>query len=316
MRLQQLDARYLFGHDRQCHASTVIQVDTNRFVVACFSGGREGSKDNVIQMVEVRPTETSAAWIPDQDNTLASWNPVLMRIGERVCLFFKIGKKPYDWRGYYLPMTERADPLFDVPPWRLPDGIYGPTKNKGIFVPETGEYVLGSSDEKKTGRREFDWTVHFEYTTDCRSFERTPPLSRPEGLNAIQPALFWEDGQLQAFCRTRSKYIAATTCVDLKKRKWTDLMPTTIPTADAGFDIATTTDRTILLVQNPKDRSELVVTANRPGDRRWDVIHTLENKAGQRFSYPAIIALPDNDVVITYTYNRACIKFVRLHLDN
>lgn len=77
----------------------------------------------------------------------ACWNPVLFQPGNasELILFYKVGKTPQSWWGM---MTTSVDSGRNWSiPLRLPEGIYGPIKNKPIELP-CGTWLCPSSTEE------------------------------------------------------------------------------------------------------------------------------------------------------------------------
>jgi predicted neuraminidase len=192
---------------------------------------------------------------------------------------------------------------------RLPDGILGPIKNKPIELPG-GELLCPSSSEAK------GWTVHFERTADAgASWRTTDPLNDPKIVEAIQPAILrHRDGRVQALVRTRQGRVYSTESRD-RGRSWTALEPLELPNPNSGLDAVTLADGRFLLVYNDarggKDggRGVLRVALSSDG-RAWRPVLTLEDEAGQEFSYPAVIQSRDGRVHATYTWKRQLVRHV------
>ena len=86
---------------------------------------------------------------------------------------------------------------------------------------------------------------------------------------------------------------------------------------NSGIDAVGLSNGVKLLVYNPvikgenwwDDRSRLTVAESVDG-LTWNDILILEKHEKGEFSYPAIIRLKNDDILITYTYNRLKIKYV------
>ena len=190
-------------------------------------------------------------------------------------------------------------------PYRLPEDIYGPVKNKPVLL-QNGDLLCPSSTE-------YDgWRVHMEITADNGlTWERTPFLNSKE-IRAIQPTiLLHKGGSIQTLCRSTGNFILSSWSND-NGRTWNELTPTTLPNPNSGIDAVTLSDGRQLLVYNHliKGRNILNVAVSEDG-KEWKAAALLENELkNSEFSYPAIIQTDDGLVHITYTWNRKLIKHV------
>ena len=82
-----------------------------------------------------------------------------------------------------------------------------------------------------------------------------------------------------------------------------------LPNPNAGIDAVTLKDGRHLVVYNhtTRGRSPLNVAISKDGVD-WKPALTLEEEAGQEFSYPAVIQTSDGSVHLTYTWKRKRIK--------
>lgn len=291
------------------HASTIAESQ-GKLVAAWFAGKREGhrhvgiwaSYHNGDSWEEPTPVADGTGL---DDRVRPCWNPVLFQPRDGpLMLFYKVGIKPRKWWG--MLMTSEDGGRTWSPPGRLPDGIYGPAKNKPLQL-DNGALLCPSSTEAR------GWHVHFELTRDFgRTWERIGPVRDGRGLAAIQPALLsYPDGTLQALCRTRKKVIASTRSSD-GGRTWSELASLSLPNPNSGIDAVTLRDGRQLLVYNhaSRHRSPLNAAVSLDG-RHWEDVLTLEDGRGE-FSYPAVIQASDGRIHVTYTYKRRTIKHVVL----
>lgn len=233
------------------------------------------------------------------------WNPVLYTDGKKIFLYYKVGPSPSTWWGEM--MTSGDNGKTWSRPYRLPEDIYGPIKNKPVLL-GSGELICPSSTEHD------GWRLHMEFTRDGgRTWERTGFLNGRE-IGAIQPSiLFHEGGRLQLVCRSRSAEIL-TAMSDDNGRTWTELSPAGLPNPNSGIDAVTLRDGRQLMVYNHivKGRHILNVAVSRDG-KSWEAAALLENEpAGNEFSYPAVIQAEDGTVHITYTWKRKLIRHVAI----
>lgn len=64
-----------------------------------------------------------------------------------------------------------------------------------------------------------------------------------------------------------------------------------------------------------KGRSPLNLAVSRDGEK-FTMFRTLEDAAGEEFSYPNVIQGKDGDLHIAYTWRRKKIRYVKLALAN
>jgi predicted neuraminidase len=293
----------------QHHASTIAESNQG-LVAAWFGGKREGHRDVSIwaSVHDGRSWSVPVAaadGVQSAEKRYPCWNPVLFQPRDGpLMLFYKVGVKPRKWWGMMMVSVDGGKSWSS--PERLPQGVYGPAKNKPVQL-DNGSILCPSSTE---GR---GWQVHFELTPDQgRTWERIGPIDDGKRLAAIQPALLtYADGRIQALCRTRQKVIAASWSRDGGKT-WSQLAGTSLPNPNSGIDAVTLQDGRQLLVYNhtSKGRSPLNLAVSSDGSH-WETVLVLESGSGE-FSYPSVIQASDGRVHVTYTYLRRAIKHVIL----
>lgn len=291
------------------HASTIAETPQG-LVVAWFGGTREGHGDVRIWLSRQlagawSAPETVADGVVSRLKRFPCWNPVLFQVpGGPLLLFYKVGPSPSRWWGM-LKQSADGGSTWSAPE-RLPDGIYGPIKNKPVMRAD-GVLLCPSSCERR------GWRVHIEYATDFgKTWRRGPPLNQREAFAAIQPTILSHtDGRLQLLCRSRQGAITECWSTD-GGESWTAMQPTELPNPDSGIDGVSLTDGRALLVYNhaPASRSPLNVIVSEDG-LHWHALTVLEETPGE-FSYPAVITGSDGRVHITYTWNRRRIRHVTL----
>lgn len=305
----------------QCHASTIVEVNPKRRMVACFGGTREGHKDVGIWL----STQENGKWnepvlIADGviNDTLRYplWNPVLFKAKEgKLFLFYKMGPSPREWWG--MVRTSANDGKTWTPTEKLPAGILGPIKNKPVQLAD-GTILAPSSTETRES-----WKVHMEKSTDLGKTWKLIPVDPDTKFNVIQPSiLFYPDNKLQILCRSRDDKIIEAYSTDNGKT-WGVLSKTDLPNPSSGTDAVTLKNGLQLLVYNPttrgdesfNDRSKLNVAVSKDG-KQWTDVVILENGTKEEYSYPAVIQTKDGKVHITYTYDRRNVKHVIIEPDN
>ena len=242
----------------------------------------------------------------------ACWNPVLFETpsGE-LHLYFKIGFDIQSWQGWRVTSKDGGKT------WsrreRLPEGIYGPIKNKPIL--NNGRLISPTSDERD------GWKLYFELSDDMgKTWRRTALVEADKGVKAIQPSIIrLADGRLQAVCRTRSRHVGITYSSD-NGETWSKLQFIDTPNNNSGLDAVTLHDGTFAMICNDwpiepdKEkgvRTPLSVLRSTDGIH-WSHWITLEDSPIMQYSYPSIIQSRDGHIHVIYTWRRQRIKHVEL----
>jgi predicted neuraminidase len=303
---------------QQCHASTLVEVAKNKFLVACFGGTQESKPDVSIWLAALDKQGVSAPQrvadgVVNDTLRYPTWNPVLFKVrGGDLLLFYKAGPNPREWWGMVKASSDNGQ-TWSVAR-RLPPGILGPIKNKPVQLAD-GTILAPSSVEEESGR----WRVHLEKSTDLGKTWQLVAVDNTSALDVIQPSILtYPDGRLQLLCRSKQGRIAQAWSTD-GGTSWSQLTQTSLLNPNSGTDAVTLKNGTQLLVYNPalpgKDwfngRSKLRVAESADG-QTWHDVATLEDGTTEEYSYPAIIEGQDGQVHITYTYNRKNIKHVML----
>ena len=298
-----------------CHASTIVETRPGAFVAAWFGGTAEKNPDVGIWVSRLENgrwtegVEVANGMQPDGTRH-PTWNPVLFqpRSGP-LLLFYTAGPTPQTWWG--MLMTSADGGRTWSAPRRLPEGIFGPIKNKPVQLAD-GTLLCPTSDE--TPEKASKWRVYFERTPDLgKTWTRTGFLNDGLELSAIQPSILFHGGdRIQAVGRTRQQKVFTVSSPDLGKT-WGPMTLTALPNPNAGTDAVTLTDGRHLLVYNhtPKGRTPLNVAISNDGVA-WQSVLTLESEPGE-YSYPAVIQAADGLVHITYTWKRQRVKHVVLN---
>lgn len=292
----------------QCHAST-IEETKDGLVAAWFGGTREKDPDVGIWVSRwsggkwSTPVEVANGVISPEKRH-PTWNPVLFqpKTGP-LLLFYKNGPSPSTWWGELIRSNDGGKTWSKME--RLPDGIYGPIKNKPIQLAD-GTIVSGVSTEHA------GWRVHMELSTDNgKTWTATDALNTKDEMDAIQPGLLTFGDTIRILCRSRQGKIATATSGDGGK-SWSKMSLIDLPNPNSGIDSVTLKDGRGLLVYNhtKRGRSPLNVAVTKNGTD-WKQVVTLENEPGE-YSYPAIIQTSDGKVHVTYTWKRQRVKHVVL----
>lgn len=290
-----------------CHASTLIE-NRNGLMASWFGGTAEKNPDVGIWISNFKNGKWSAPaevinGIQHKDKRYPTWNPVLYNTGKEILLFYKVGPTPSTWWGELITSDNNGKTWSR--PYRLPEDIYGPIKNKPVLLP-TGELLCPSSTEDD------GWRVHMEFTRDNGlSWERTSAIN-DKSIRTIQPAiLIHPGGKIQMLCRSSNSFILSSWSND-NGHTWGELSPAVLPNPNSGIDAVTLKDGRHIVVYNHLARGRNMLNVAVSGDGvAWEAVALLENDAkGTEFSYPAVIQTSDGLIHITYTWNRKLIKHV------
>jgi predicted neuraminidase len=302
-----------------CHASTIVETSKG-LLAAWFGGTAEKNPDVGIWISRFEDGKWSdpvevVNGIQHKGKRYPCWNPVLFNNGKEIMLFYKVGPSPSSWWGELMTSGDNGDSWSR--PYRLPEDIYGPVKNKPVLL-KNSELLCPSSTEND------GWRVHMEITSDFgRTWECTSALN-DKNIRAIQPSLLlYPEGKIQMLCRsTGCKILTASS--DDNGRTWNTLTPTELPNPNSGIDAVTLKDGRQLLVYNHigcrqdqkgGGRNILNVAISEDGNN-WAAVTLLENdQQNTEYSYPAVIQAKDGLIHITYTWQRKQIRHMVIDPD-
>ncbi len=293
------------------HASTIVETREG-LMAAWFGGSREGSPDVSIWIAR----HDGKAWSEpfeiangsDDENRVRypCWNPVLFQTKKGpLLLFYKVGPSPETWWG--MLMTSENGGRTWTPPKRLPNGNWGPVRNKPVEL-EEGGLLCGSSTENA------GWRVHIERTRSYgQQWTRTGPLNSALEYGAIQPTiLVYPSTRIQILCRTKQQHIAESWSDD-GGHTWSRMMAIDLPNPNSAIDAVMLRDGRALLVYNHANESrDILNLAVSTDGKRWFAGQVLENEPGAELSYPAVIQTSDGLVHVTYSWKRERIRHVVL----
>lgn len=305
----------LFG---QCHASSIVELNKDTFLITWFGGSYEGASDVDIWGAFYSEDSWGLPFVIAKshvsDNvSMPCWNPVLyLTETGRLLLFYKQGPNPREWWG----MVKHSDD--GGKNWsnhtRLSDGVLGPIKNKPISL-ENGTFLAPSSIETLDNK----WIAHLEIFSNDGLFIRKIEIDHKNEICAIQPSVVvHRDGRMQLLCRSRQDFIAQSWSID-GGNTWEPMSLLEVRNPNSGTDAVTLHDGRQLLVYNPSESGEqwwlgrnvLRVAVSDDGVT-WTDIYTLENHEEGEYSYPAVVQDSKGLVHITYTWQRKRIKHVIL----
>ena len=280
-------------------------------MAAWFGGTAEGNPDVAIWASR----RTGAGWSPPfelaREPNIACYNPVLFYTHDgRLWLYYKFGPHPDDWsagRRFSIDNGKSWSPVE-----HLPAGIYGPIRAKPLVLPN-GVVVSGTSVESY-----HSWACWIERSSDNGvSWRRIGPITVPQQIDGIiQPSVVQLRGNhLRLYARSTQQigHICVADSNDAGLT-WSAAHPLDLPNPNSGIDAITLKDgRTVLVYNNTTDgRTPLNLAVSHDG-LHFQMFSTLESAPGE-YSYPALIQANNGDLLLTYTWNRQRIRFLRLPL--
>ncbi len=311
---------FVFNENPQapsCHASTVALTKDGNVCCAWFGGAEEGKTDVDIWTSVRTKKGWSAPSRISADADLPHWNPVLYhRPDGMLCLFFKVGMKIAYWKTYFSLSQDGLS--WSTPSELVPgdtSGGRGPVKNK-LLQMRDGRLLAPASSEQNS-----DWRVFIDISDNGGdTWRRTEFIDRPErygkAVRMIQPTL-WEDsdGAVHALMRTNSGFVFRSDSFD-RGESWCKAYKTPLYNNNSGIDVARLPDGRLFLISNPVrtnwgERSPLTVAMSVNNGGSWDMGVVLESEKGE-FSYPAIVAAGENELIISYTWKRKRIAFAKI----
>lgn len=317
---------FLFGEERpfaQCHASTLVETQDGRTLVAFFAGTHEGHPDVGIWLAEQAAIAPGSPAVPFGPPRLvarvaerAHWNPVLYRLeDDAIALQFKVGERIRSWESW-LTVSRDGGRRFDSPRPLVPGdrGGRGAVRNKPIRL-ASGDWLAGASIEAR--RR---WEAFFDRSrngidgwvaTERIAIDR----ARFRGKGLIQPTL-WESapGSVHALFRSTDGRVHRADSSD-DGRSWSTARATDLPNNNSALDVARLADGTLALACNPvagnwAARTPLSLFFSRDDGATWPRRLDVESGPGE-FSYPAVVASGEG-LALCYTWNRRRIAHLRI----
>lgn len=251
------------------HASTILALPDGDLMAAWFAGRREGSPDVEICSARLR----SGMWSEPMAMTatdLACWNPVLSLWGDHVRLWYKVGRSPRHWAGFYMDANDSGwwgDPV------ALPDGVVGPMRGKPLHL-GGASWLVPTSDETTGDLNKYGepshpiWESWFERTEDNGA---TWTRHGPIGMRTIQPVI-WQNahGHIVALMRSRTRSIVRAESRD-EGVTWSEPKRTAMPNPNSAIDVVRIGGDLLALAFNPDrhSRHRLAVAVSEDEGDSW-----------------------------------------------
>ncbi len=304
-----------------CHASTVVELSTGDLLAAWFGGSREGAPDVAIWMSR----RTSDGWSTPREASrepeIATYNPVLFHSADGLLwLYYKFGNSPGTWSAAREFSRDEGATWSAVE--HLPAGLYGPIRAKPLVL-SNGTILGGTSVESYE-----TWACWIERSTDNgRTWTRIGPIAAPLSLASrppergqphgiIQPSLIdLGRGHIRLYARSTNNIgrICQADSFD-GGLTWGKVKLTALANPNSGIDAVRLRDGRLVMAYNDSasGRTPLNLAVSATGEW-WHNFYDLETNPGE-YSYPALIQARNGDLLITYTWNRVKIRFVRFPL--
>lgn len=304
-----------------CHASTVVELANGELLAAWFGGTQEGAPDVGIWTARRRPNGWTVPTELVREPHIATYNPVLFHAASGLLwLYYKFGPEPGLWTAGRLMSRDEGRTWSPVE--HLPAGLLGPIRSKPLLLPK-GVILAGSSVESYGS-----WACWIARSTDDgESWQQIGPIAAPHGLEAaqpkpgqphgiIQPALVdLGDGHIRLYARATNDIgrICQSDSHD-NGLTWSAVTKTDLRNPNSGIDAVRLRDGRLVIAYNntSSGRTPLNLAVSATGDK-WVNFRDLETAPGE-YSYPALIQARNGDLLVTYTWNRVKIRFVRLPL--
>lgn len=312
---------------QECHASTIIALPRGEYLASWFAGTKEGNND--VYIVTCR--RTKSGWKKPvkvaKVKNLPHWNPVLHYHNKEVTLFFKVGKNCSHWKTWVMRSADNGRT------WTMPEelvagniGGRGPVKNKCIVLSD-GTWLAPASSEIGV------WQSFVDRSCDNgRTWERTrfiPQDRHKLGIDkdgndffygTIQPAL-WESepGKVHMLMRSNCGKICRSDSND-NGFSWSRVYETSLKNNNSGIDLDKLKNGTLLMAHNPSGKNwgprwPMRISISTDNGKSWKKLIDTETVKKHEFSYPAVLATNDGGAVVTYTWDRKNIVFVKFDVN-
>lgn len=310
------------------HASQVYQLPSGEWLMAWFSGSKEGADDVAIVMARLPQagTQWSSALVVSRREGYSNQNPVWYHSPETGVLHLFHSQQPAgkgednaqvwhvtaaDGRG--MPGNwSKPGPIFTRP------GSF--TKNR-LIRSLNGTWMLPMYYANGPSSTQFSH-IKTSATQGAGSwgnygFQGTGYLVQPTVVRPVPGK-----ANLVAYFRDRrAQHIYMATSVN-DGVTWTEPAVTPLPNNNAGIQANVLSNGHLVMVYNPQTsgRDPLAISLSEDGGMTWKYTRHLEEEqgagasgdganGGKEFSYPTVVEGADGRIHVSYTYLRQTIKY-------
>ncbi|WP_149525333.1 sialidase family protein [Sphingobacterium hotanense] len=305
----------------QAHASTLVHLQDDTFLIAWFGGTKEKDNDVGIWLTKGDGKQWSAPVEIAKIREVPHWNPVLFKDANNdIILFFKVGSEISIWETWYIKSSDQGATWSTAQELVAGDkGGRGPVRNKPIVLSD-GSWLAGASNEDGVWRPFVDISKDQGKTWEASEY-LTFNVDSLGGEGMIQPTLWESDpGNVHMLLRSSGGYIYRSDSKDYGKT-WNPSYKIDLPNPNSGIDLAKMEDGLLCLLYNPDNknwgsRADLRLAVSTDNGKTWkDLIDLEKGKEGDEYSYPAIIQWGDH-IAMTYTWNRSNIAFKHFKIND
>jgi predicted neuraminidase len=338
MKVVELIKEFVFEEERDfdsAHAASILQTRDGGIIIAWFGGSWEKDSNVDIWMSKKKGDTWTRPKKVAETRGIALWNPVLFELeADEIVLYYKEGVTIPEWRTLYIISKDNGETWSE--PRELVErdrmGGRGPVKNKPIRL-KNGNIAAPASLEGET------WDAFVDISEDngqtwnmgglvpLRRVGYNPQIiDRPYdrtycyGKGIIQPTL-WEDDKehLHMLTRSTSAAIFRSDSVDGGKT-WSTAYNTSLPNNNSGIDLVKLASGTLVLAYNSVGnlpnyykgpRTPLTLAYSEDNGDTWKELCVLEGGRGA-FAYPSIICNENNEILVTYSWNRERVIFCKI----
>eukprot|EP00238_Polyblepharides_amylifera_P006469 CAMPEP_0196585416 /NCGR_PEP_ID=MMETSP1081-20130531/50550_1 /TAXON_ID=36882 /ORGANISM="Pyramimonas amylifera, Strain CCMP720" /LENGTH=489 /DNA_ID=CAMNT_0041906947 /DNA_START=297 /DNA_END=1766 /DNA_ORIENTATION=+ len=347
-----------------CHAGTVVHLGGGGVLAAWVGGTDEGQEDTAIYSASRDPTQETwqsprkvvkvhrdVPYTGSKKNAVSQggephWNPVLFCgsplgvCGSKILLFFKIGWQVSTWQTF-VTESEDGGQTWGVARELISGGAggRGPDTNKPIILTD-GTWLAGASVE---GSR---WNAFVDRSTDQGStWIRSENIAFRDSTVGVSQPTMWESAPGVVHMLMRSSHASQMNIMQAKSRdggrSWTPARRTSLPSNNAGIDVARMPySGGLVLAYNPvtSGKTPLRLTISQDEGRTWPLAWDVESQHPRssdkrtvlEFAYPSIIPWPDyvqetslggqiafeEGFTLIYSWNRQRMAFLSMSLED
>lgn len=304
------------------HASFLVQLPSGAFVMAWFSGTKEGANDVSIVVAHLPSggTQWTPATVTSQREGYSNQNPVLFLDTQRGVLHLFHSQQP----------ANKGEDNASV--WHLiskdGQGLPGNWTTPVEIFAKPGSFIRN----RMVVRLDRSWLLPMYYargtieqnyahikTSDTQGlglwgnidFTNPSYLVQPSVIRPVpgKPNLitYFRDRRAQHIYRADSSDDGAT---------WTSPQKTQFPNNNAGIEANVLANGNLVLCFNPMTagRYKIAIALSEDGGKTWPYSRLMEDNPEKRgeYSYPTVMQSPDGKIHVSYTYLRQTIKYTVL----